>query len=63
MFSRIDFFAHLFNVWLNKRRLDSHFCSAFSLLQYVVLDAVHGEKLATSGYIWKRKHFVDLSAF
>lgn len=30
-------FVHLFNGFRNRKQLDSHTCSAFSLLQYIIL--------------------------
>lgn len=33
-------FKNLFNVWYNKRQLDSHICSVLSRLSYVVLVTV-----------------------
>lgn len=63
IFSRTDFVSeHLLMFDLIKEDWTLHVCSAFNMLQYVVLDTVHGEKLATSRYICKRKHFVDLPA-
>lgn len=34
-------FSNLFNIWLNKIKLDSHTASTFNLLQYVVLIEIY----------------------
>lgn len=35
------YFSNLFNIWLNKIKLDSHTASTFNLLQYVVLIEIY----------------------
>lgn len=40
-------FTNLFIVWLNRRQLDSHFCSAFKLLQYPKSHSLRKTQLCT----------------
>lgn len=39
-------FANISSIWLNRRQLDPHSCSAFNLLWYVALDETYEENLA-----------------
>ena len=43
--------ANLSNVCLNRRQLDSHICSCFSVFQYVVLIDLYEENQASHSYV------------
>lgn len=54
-------FAHLFNVWLNKRQPNSLSAFAFNLLQYLVLVETYEENLASHRYMVAKNEY--LTAF
>lgn len=54
-------FPNIFNVWFNKRHLDSHNYSLFNLLCYVVLVEVDEENLSLhSNVVGKERMFYRL---
>lgn len=51
-------FANIFNVWLNKRQLDSPICLCMPSLLYTILVEIYTKNLASHKYVFgKRRVF------